>query len=373
MKLLQQPLDIFLSHDWPRGIEQYGDVSALLRKKSFLREEIATNTFGNPATTDLVTLLKPKYWFAAHMHVKFPALVKHEHAQCQTQFLSLDKCLPRREFLQIIDVDTEVMDPSDYRFEYDPEWLAVVRACDPFMSLEYEGRTMSGDVQRYQTVVTTASSLDDGSSVKESLAWIQSHVQDFSIPLNFTPTSPVQLASDERWSQDLVRQCMQGFRNPQTVAFCQMLQIRNFAMEVGGELPMAPRSMSIRASSEMYGNGLFPPPSFAGVMPSGTAPSHPFSIVDPNEIVMDHRVATGFHMGTGIVSNPDEIVIEDDSEVVVANPDEIAIKDDGEVMFANPDEIVIDDDSEVEIPPVSLVANPDEIVIDDDSDKESVP
>jgi lariat debranching enzyme len=40
-KMLQvkEAMDVFLSHDWPLGIEQYGDTRALLRaKKHFARE-----------------------------------------------------------------------------------------------------------------------------------------------------------------------------------------------------------------------------------------------------------------------------------------------------------------------------------------------
>jgi lariat debranching enzyme len=38
--LLKTPIDIMLTHDWPRGIEQYGDVQKLLRVKKFFREEV---------------------------------------------------------------------------------------------------------------------------------------------------------------------------------------------------------------------------------------------------------------------------------------------------------------------------------------------
>jgi hypothetical protein len=41
----------------------------------------------------LLRELKPDYWFAAHMHVKFPALVQHKGGRA-TRFLALDKCLP---------------------------------------------------------------------------------------------------------------------------------------------------------------------------------------------------------------------------------------------------------------------------------------
>ena len=38
LKQIPEPVDVFLSHDWPRGIEKFGDVQDLLRKKKFLRK-----------------------------------------------------------------------------------------------------------------------------------------------------------------------------------------------------------------------------------------------------------------------------------------------------------------------------------------------
>ena len=37
---IQQPIDIFLTHDWPRNIANYGNKAALLSKKQFLRDEV---------------------------------------------------------------------------------------------------------------------------------------------------------------------------------------------------------------------------------------------------------------------------------------------------------------------------------------------
>ena len=51
--------------------------------------------------------MKPSYWFSAHLHVKFAAVVKHgvdvanEEERKETKFLALDKCLPRKDFLQV--------------------------------------------------------------------------------------------------------------------------------------------------------------------------------------------------------------------------------------------------------------------------------
>jgi lariat debranching enzyme len=37
---IKSPIDVFLSHDWPRGIAHYGDTARLLSVKKFLRKEV---------------------------------------------------------------------------------------------------------------------------------------------------------------------------------------------------------------------------------------------------------------------------------------------------------------------------------------------
>lgn len=85
------PIDIFLSHDWPRGIYYYGSTEDLLRKKKFLRQEVESNTLGSPAAEELLAHLQPSYWFSAHLHVKFAAVMQHPVKV--TVYLQLDVLL----------------------------------------------------------------------------------------------------------------------------------------------------------------------------------------------------------------------------------------------------------------------------------------
>ena len=144
--------DVFLSHDWPTGVEQHGNLNDLLRRKPFLRGDIQSKQLGSPPLMSLLRNLKPSWWFAAHLHTRFEARVQHDFpdlpavpasnpdeiaigdedddfdvptsttapqnpdeilleneietaapppvAPRETKFLALDKCLPRRQFLE---------------------------------------------------------------------------------------------------------------------------------------------------------------------------------------------------------------------------------------------------------------------------------
>ena len=130
-----------MSHDWPRGIEQSGSVKYLLRRKPFFRKEIQRNDLGSPLNEAILRILQPRNWFSAHLHVKFTANVIHDDAsssikddspQLATKFLALDKCLPKRQYLEIIDVeaepvpDQESQGQSTGELEFDKHWLAVL-------------------------------------------------------------------------------------------------------------------------------------------------------------------------------------------------------------------------------------------------------
>ncbi|CAH2091061.1 unnamed protein product [Euphydryas editha] len=130
---IKEKIHVMLSHDWPRGITSYGDTNDLLRRKPFLRDDVESNRLGSPPGEKLIHTLKPKYWFAAHLHCQFAARVKHENDE-ETKFLALDKCLPKRKHLQILDL------PSDYDgdmlLKYDTEWLAILKNTNHLLSVK---------------------------------------------------------------------------------------------------------------------------------------------------------------------------------------------------------------------------------------------
>jgi lariat debranching enzyme len=96
LQLLSGRIDIMLSHDWPQGVCHHGNIQQLLRQKPFLKQDIESGELGNPHAMRLLRDLRPRFWFAAHMHCKFPARVLHAPpaqpgAAEITQFLALDK------------------------------------------------------------------------------------------------------------------------------------------------------------------------------------------------------------------------------------------------------------------------------------------
>jgi lariat debranching enzyme len=66
-----------MSHDWPHTIEQYGDLNSLLARKPFWRTDIETGQLGSPPLMEVLKTLRPKRWFAAHMHIRFEATISH--------------------------------------------------------------------------------------------------------------------------------------------------------------------------------------------------------------------------------------------------------------------------------------------------------
>ena len=310
-KLLQirTQVDVGLSHDWPQGVEWKGDWRGLFRFKKHLESDAKKNHLGSPAAKYLIDHLRPPYWFSAHLHCKYSAIIRADarptrasgkghdshpaapatngstsnanadeididldsgdeaepkrpgqaeeaaqakeaptgvsedlrarlpdsfkaakpaiQAACpdsidntETKFLALDKCLPNRKFLQLLEIrserdETEVAPASSGLF-YDKEWLAITRV---FANELQVGKGAS--VPR-----------DRGASYYRPLIlseedWVESRlVQEdrMKIPENFVQTAPPQASNGAGQANAQP----QEYQNPQTGAFCELLGINIF-------------------------------------------------------------------------------------------------------------------------------------------------
>ena len=130
--------------------------------------------------------LKPEYWFSAHLHVKYAAIYDHDSVEVQrnpdeidldvsssdddndgndnqikveqeptknssTKFLALDKCIPSRQFLQILEVDQN----GPLQVQLDPEWLSITKATEQYMDFTRQGGHLPSDSE-IQTLIHKA-------------------------------------------------------------------------------------------------------------------------------------------------------------------------------------------------------------------------
>ncbi|KAJ2442065.1 lariat debranching enzyme [Coemansia sp. RSA 2440] len=329
MLQIRQPLDIVVSHDWPQNIERYGDTDGLLKKKPFFEKEVERGELGSPLNALLLERLRPKWWFSAHLHVRFtasfgpqesiftqgwkgippyeqdlsnvpvsggldanqtdgmsgtaqignvdeivmsslsdeeadlaepeleikrprmelnlpppkhdiaPALIditdqeptsetsectgavtsdlKQEEHSIQTDstniepattnpasystprvsgratnFLALDKCLPKRQFLEVIEIKVpDSAADGELKLEYDPEWLAILRLCNPYLPLDESPFVPPAQAQACEA---NQLPLFSDEQVDRELEWVNKNVfrnGRVYVPSNFVPVAPV--------------------------------------------------------------------------------------------------------------------------------------------------------------------------------------
>jgi lariat debranching enzyme len=135
-----------------------------------------------------------------------------------TQFLALDKCLPNRHFLQLL----EIRAPEDVNLErplvleYDKEWLAITRLFAKDLQL--------GDP--YAQVPVDKGDAHYRPLIEQEMDWVEENIVKkgkMRIPEDFEQTAPVYDAS----MGIRVAGQPQEYTNPHTRSFCEMLQIPN--------------------------------------------------------------------------------------------------------------------------------------------------
>jgi len=181
------------------------------------KEHVNTSMQKEVVTEDIRNLLPES--FARPSIVSTPALPFPEEITNQsTKFLALDKCLPNRHFLQLLEVAPS--SPAAYerplRLEYDQEWLAITRV-------------FAGDLQLGDPEAQVPQ--DKGDTyyrplIEKEMAWVEDNVirlGKMGIPEDFARTAPVYDAS----TGIHVEGSPMEYTNPHTQAFCNLLQIPN--------------------------------------------------------------------------------------------------------------------------------------------------
>lgn len=240
LQQVKEAVDIGLSHDWPKGVEQLGNIQQLLRRKPFFQQDIETGELGSGPADAVLRQLKPRYWFSAHLHVKFAAVYRHGQVenpeeieidfddlddeiedgntevakdpmvgQSTTRFLALDKVKPSNDFLQILNILPQHTSPEHDRpspiLTYDREWLAITKALHADFP---SGRNVKLPV-------------DAESRVKEARVWLDSNIRDEQLEIleDFVKVAPA-------WGEEGDKE-VRAYPNPQTAAFCQLIQVED--------------------------------------------------------------------------------------------------------------------------------------------------
>lgn len=213
LKQLAAPIDIMMSHDWPLEVYNHGDANQLIRFKPHFRNEILDNKLGSPPCFDIMKKLKPDYWFSGHLHCKFAAVIPHEECEKSTKFLALDKCLPNRRFLQIIDVETKTDNP---KLQYDLEWLTILYTTKHLTHIRMTSIYMPGEGS------TSGERADFRPTEDEKFFILNRFDNNLEIPENFqrTATSFVPNNPQRSWNNQ-----PDPVKNPQTEKFTNLLGI----------------------------------------------------------------------------------------------------------------------------------------------------
>jgi lariat debranching enzyme len=139
------------------------------------------------------------------------------------RFLALDKCLPGRKFLQLLDIEP-LSQPSPnspsighrFHLEYDPEWLAITRVFASSLILGDRSAKTPIDLgeEHYRPLIEAEE------------VWVAEHIvmaNKLTIPENFTITAPAHSPG----MPEIVQEGPQEYNNPQTAAFCDLVGIEN--------------------------------------------------------------------------------------------------------------------------------------------------
>ena len=183
------------------------------------------------------------------------------------RFLALDKCLPGRKYLQLLEVQpyanskeiTISLSPAAVEsrpklpFTYDPEWLAITRVFAPDIILGDKHARISEDMGESAYM----------SLIDKEQEWVNENIVKagkLEIPENFQISAPPYYSG----MPEIVEEGPVEYNNPQMKAFCDLIGIENkfFATDSereerlrNGPAPKEDRGLSSRGRRGGRGHG----------------------------------------------------------------------------------------------------------------------
>ncbi|XP_042299868.1 lariat debranching enzyme-like, partial [Sceloporus undulatus] len=123
-----------------------------------------------------------------------------------TKFLALDKCLPHRDFMQIVEIPH---DPNaSNHLEYDPEWIAVLKATNSLINVSANSWNMPENNGLHAKWDYSVSEEDIREVLEEA-----NH--DLQVPHNFSATVACYDGNMSQQNTEPIHRI-----NPQTTEFC---------------------------------------------------------------------------------------------------------------------------------------------------------
>ncbi|XP_023591764.1 lariat debranching enzyme isoform X3 [Trichechus manatus latirostris] len=185
-----------------------------------------------------------------------------------TRFLALDKCLPHRDFLQVIEIEHDPSAP-DY-LEYDIEWLTILRATNDLINVTGRLWNMPENNGLYTRW--------DYSATEEAMKGVLEKLNhDLKVPCNFSVTAACYDPSKPQNQMQLLHRI-----SPQTTEFCAQLGITdiNVRLQKAKEEPYLCNENEEQDDVES---------NDSGELSEYNTDTSALSSVNPDEIVLDEE------------------------------------------------------------------------------------